>query len=340
MTTGTEGACQLNDPVPATPSGQQVQVVDNVGVYQGQATGVCNNGAWSLVSTSCYRATGAAPACARTVQTWTVGGVSCLSTLVEADQGLSGPLVDADTSSSTGTTGSTGTKYYTCGSSGWVADSQPAPTCAGASPPPCGNMNPSWSVNGNTCSGTLGQANHGTSASVPNQTANLQGSATYICNSGTWSIQSGATCSPATIGCPSVFNEWTDTGFCNDPGDGARCCSATFAALAHGASATVSDSTGTSTGSIGTSCSNGTRSFLAPLTCTLRCSAVPAGTYTEAQFGCNVGTNNGNASLAATVKGSEATLFFSGTTTNATVRCDDPGGANGGYTVVSVNTCN
>lgn len=261
--------------------------------------------------------------------------------LPNGDQNLDWAGLDADTTTSSGTAGSTGVKYYTCGSSGWVADSsQPAATCASSTNQPCGNMSPSWTVNGYTCNGTLLPNNHGGSVTVPNEAANLQGSALYTCNNGTWSRQSGSTCAPTTIGCPSVFNEWSDTGFCNTPGDSARCCSATFPALAHGASGTVQDSTGTSIGSLQSSCSNGTRSFGPALSCTLRCPAVPPGSYTESQFGCSVGTDNANASMSMTDKNATKTLTFSGTTTSVTVQCTDPGGPNFGYTFVSLNSCN
>ncbi len=339
-TSGSGGSCTLNDPLPVTQSGKQVQVVDNVGVYQGQATGSCNDGTWSLLSTTCYQATSATPACDNISVNWTVGGVTCLSALPRTDQGTKWAGYDADTTTASGTAGSTGAKIYTCASSGWVADSQPAPTCALATAPPCAAMNPSWSVGGNTCSGVLQQTESGGSVTVPNETANLQGSALYACSNGSWSLQSGSSCAPSTIGCPSVFNEWTDTGFCGTPGDSTRCCSATFGALTHGGSATVTDSSGTSTGSINTSCNNGSRSWSGPVTCTLRCAAVPANTYLESQVGCNVGTDRGNVAMTSTVKGSQTTLFFSGTTTNLTLQCTDPGGVNGGYTVVSLNSCN
>jgi hypothetical protein len=338
---GAAGCCQLNDPVPVTPSGQQVQIVDNVGIYQGQATGVCNNGTWSLVSTSCYQAQGGSPACAESTPTWSVSGVSCMGALPSGEQGLKWMALDADTTSATGTTGSTGRKYYTCGSSGWVLDSgQPAPTCAGASPQPCGQMSPSWTVGGYSCSGSLFGNTHGASVSIPNEAANLTGSATYTCNNGSWVIQSGATCGPATVGCPGVFNEWSDTGFCNTPGDSARCCSTNLPAMVHGEQKTVQDSSGTSTGSLETSCSNGTRSFGPAVSCTLKCAAVAAGTYTESQLGCNVGTDNPNNLMSATDKNTTKTLTFSGSTTSVTVQCTDPGGANLGYSIVSVNTCN
>ncbi len=332
------GACQLNDDVPAAQSGQQVQIVDNVGVYQGQATGVCNNGVVSIISTTCYQASGAAPACAAGGVTWSVGGVTCTSGLPAGDVGATWAGVDSDITASSGTVGSNGQKSYLCTGSGWASNG--SATCAVTGLQPCANDAVAWTVGGVTCNANVYQSPSGQIVNVSNLAPNKTGGAVYQCNDGVWSKQPGSTCTNDTLGCPSVFNEWSSTGFCNYPGDSARCCSATFPALAHQASATVNDSTGTSTGTLGTSCDNGARSFTAPLNCTLRCPAVPAASYVESQLGCSVGADNPNLAMSATAQGASVNMFFSNTTTSVQLRCDDPGGANGGYTFVGINTCN
>ena len=67
-------------------------------------------------------------------------------------------------------------------------------------PPPatCTEQTVQWTVNGNTCSGSLTERNDGQSGTAANTASGYTGSATYACSAGNWTKQTGSTCSQVT----------------------------------------------------------------------------------------------------------------------------------------------
>jgi hypothetical protein len=314
-------SCALTDPSPVLLSGTSLQVVDNVGFYQGSATVTCANGAIQLVNASCAQAQGGNPACpAGSNFQWTVGAATCIGALPAGDVGTLYSAVDSTTGADGGTLGATGLKPYSCTSSGW-APTGGAATCA-VSGLSCPGQLQTWTSGANTCQGSTSASPPGSSVNIANTVPANTGGAMYQCNGSTggWVLQPGSTCTANPVGCPSVFMEWQDAAFCQTPGDSSLCCSGTFAALASGGSGFATDSTGPTTGTAWSSCTNGTRSFTSA-SCAVPpppppppppCPSIAAGTYTPAVLGC--GGSQGNAAVPQTAEGGTAWLTFPGNT--------------------------
>lgn len=85
-------------------------------------------------------------------------------------------------------------------------------TIYGSFPPPpppasdCTSQTKNWTVSGTNCSGTIAAVNHGASGTATDSTTPDTGTATYSCNNGTLTIQSGATCDPTLAGVCGTAN--------------------------------------------------------------------------------------------------------------------------------------
>ena len=314
-------SCALSDPSPVLLSGTSLQVIDNVGFYQGSATVTCANGQIQLVNANCAQAQGGSPACpAGSNFQWTVGAATCIGALPAGDVGTLYSAADSDASAATGTLGSSGLKPYSCTASGWAATGGAA-TCA-VSGLSCPGQLQTWTSGANVCQASTAATPAGSTVNIANTAPAYTGGATYLCNgsTGAWDLQAGSTCTANPVGCPAVFMEWQDGAFCATPGNSSLCCSGTFAALSSGGSGTASDSTGVTTGTAGSSCLNGTRSYTYA-SCAVPpppppppppCPSIPAGTYTPAALGCS--GSQGNAYVPQTPEGGTAWLTFSGNT--------------------------
>jgi len=115
----------------------------------------------------------------------------------------------------------------------------PAPTqvtCQAQSPA-------TWNTN---CQASLAVANSGASVTLTNTASSYTGSATYLCSStGVWQLQSGQTCSPVVITCPSQSPITWSTN-----------CQASLASANSGASSTIANTKSRYTGSATYLCSS------------------------------------------------------------------------------------
>ena len=120
-----------------------------------------------------------------------------------------------------------------------------------------------WTVAGKTCTAPSNLViAHGSTGTATDSTAPTTGSATYSCSGGTGTLQAGATC---VEGCTVASGTtWTVSG---------KTCTAPSAlAIAHGGTATATDSIAPTTGSATYSCNNGTASVTTS-SCTESCAA-------------------------------------------------------------------
>jgi hypothetical protein len=338
--------CSVGDAIPAMTSGRSLQVVDSAGVYQGNATVQCNNGVTGITNASCAQVSGAPPACAAVAGSWAVSGNTCVGSLVAADLGMIASSVDANVGADGGTAGATGSSEYQCTATGWARTASPNSCASTAVTCPSGPA--SWVASGNTCGGSLAERGSGQTLSVPNTNPGRTGNATYSCqNNGTWALQPGSTCNTVPANCPDAGTQWWGIGtnvLCSTPGDSSLCCSASFPALASGASVSLNDSTAPTTGPVTSSCTDGARSYsgytcTAPPPPTPSCPAVPANSYRESDFACNVGSNTFNNSMLSTNQGSTRTLIFQ-SGTSYQLQCTNPTGGNYGYVPTGTYFCN
>lgn len=339
--------CSVSDPIPAMTSGRSLQVVDAVGVYQGNATVQCNNGVTGITNASCAQVSGAPPACAALAGSWVASGNTCVGSLAASDLGMIAAAVDANVGADGGTTGATGNSEYQCTGSGWVRTATPNSCVLTAVTCPSGPA--SWIASGNSCGGTLTERGSGQTLSVPNTAPNRTGNATYLCQSnGAWALQAGSTCNAVPANCPDAGTQWWGIGslvLCSTPGDSNQCCSANFPALNSGSSSSVYDSGAPTTGPATSTCTDGTRSY-SGYTCSVpappppSCPAVPANSYRESDFACNVGPNTFNAGMTSTQQGSTQWMTFQGSSTQYQLRCDNPSGPNYGYVATGAYLCN
>lgn len=78
-----------------------------------------------------------------------------------------------------------------------------------STPAACGGSNLSWSFNGNVCSGAVGGAPSGGTASATSSNGNT-GSAQFKCQNGTWYGPLSGTCVPP-VSCPATQVTWAGT---------------------------------------------------------------------------------------------------------------------------------
>ena len=145
--------------------------------------GTCSNG--QCVCTPTTASWGSAPACS------SPSSVTCGTTIPNTTASCSyGRTANC---TSTSCTGSAPTR--TCSGKGTYCSSG---TCTNNScyvaPQQCSSGTVSWTVSGNTCSGTRSTTNSGSSATVSNTTSGKTGSATYSCTGTSWGSATNATC--------------------------------------------------------------------------------------------------------------------------------------------------
>ena len=81
------------------------------------------------------------------------------------------------------------------------------PSCVIGPPPGCSATTHTWTVGSNTCSGNVTAASHSQTRPANDTTAPETGTASFLCNAGTWVEQPGATCN----GIPVNANDDTFT---------------------------------------------------------------------------------------------------------------------------------
>ncbi|MBA4130683.1 MAG: hypothetical protein C0519_04585 [Hyphomicrobium sp.] len=292
----TVGAKNCSASVPATSSGVDVAASDTTAPQTGAATATCTNGVWSTSSTTCFNqctATthlwsdpdgsdcngnvpltqhGSAPVvastgpgngnvtatcndgvfayssatctddadCLATSLPWTVGANSCSGTIAQTANAATATATDASHAVSPG---GSGTANFTCNNGTWNTTPSAA-TCNAQ----CAANTQNWTVSGAPCSSAYTILNHDPATNVPlnDASAPSTGTANIRCNNGVVTLQSGSTCSTT---CPASSASWTQ---------GAHNCTASYAAVAGGASIVANDTTGPDTGSVTLTCNNAT----------------------------------------------------------------------------------
>ena len=293
-----------------TASGGTFTANDSTTPTTGTATIRCNNGA--LTADPGATCATSATTCSGAVS-WTVNGNTCNGILPSpvTNGQLSGQVTDS-------TAPSTGSSSFTC--TNGVAVQNGGATCN--VPLACsGAVN--WTVNGQTCSGTLPSAvaSGGTSAPVDDTVAPAVGSATFACSNGVSTQNPGATCSTQCSG-PVTWMV------------GGNTCDGNLATpIASGStSGTITDSAAPSTGSATFTCANGVATQNAGATCNVPAACSGNVTWT-------VGGNTCNGVLPSTVPSGSVSGSVSDstapTTGTATFSC-----ANGTSTVQAGATCN
>ena len=117
----------------------------------------------------------------------------------------------------------------------------------------------SWTVNGQSCRGTTGEAAHGGSSGASDSTGTVTGSASFACHDGGWTVEAGATCGRE---CAAGTRTWTVDG---------QTCSAHAPKAPHGGNSAASDGSGAVTGSASFACHDGGWTVEAGATCGREC---------------------------------------------------------------------
>lgn len=232
----------------ATSHGANTSVTDSVPTLTGSALYSCNDGVFSYLSGSC-NAPPPPASCPSVARTWTVGGVSCDGTVPFTAHNGTNTAFDS-------TAPTTGNAGYTCnnGALFQTASQAAANSCATApAPGPVGctaGTLLSW-TNAATCSAPSTATTSGSTITITDAVAPATGSATYVCNNGSFNLQS-STCAnapaPAPTNCGAQNLNWTVGG---------QTCTATANNTNSGQTAFLSDSTGPTTGSANFTCNNG-----------------------------------------------------------------------------------
>lgn len=312
--TWTNAGNTCNGPSSSAPSGTNIPVTDSTGATTGAATFVCNNGAFSYLSGSCSAAPPAS--CATAPVSWTVAGSTCNGTLVSTANGGTATVSD-------GTAPTTGSAAFICdnGTFAQTTAQQAANTCSVAAPPPppsCPSTTVNWAVGSNSCSATAAATAAGSSVPVTDATAPTTGSATFVCNSGSFALQSGSeTCTtapppPCAIAAGQSYNWGTVSPQCTYTFPSAT-------SVPSGGTLAISDATAPSTGTATLSCGSGSIAVTSP-----SCAATPPPADCAASTA-NWSTANGScsSSLAATLNGASRTVSSTnGTTGSATYTCN------------------
>lgn len=173
----TVGDHTCSGSVAARNHGQSRTATDNGPPNTGTATLRCDQGAW-VPQSGATCAPGVVGAC---------GSARGRSTLTPPTSNL------CSAGTATPVTGD-GPWTWTCQGSGAGADAE----CS--SNRSCAGVSMSWTVEGSTCGGEIGNRNHGQSRTATAQGPQTAGSATYRCEQGAWNQQPGATCAPVVSG--------------------------------------------------------------------------------------------------------------------------------------------
>ncbi len=248
--------------------------------------------------------------CTGGTQNWTQGAANCTGSVADLDDGASAVVSDS-------TPTDTGSVTVTC--NGGVL-SQSGAICATAAVG-CTAGTENWTVGANSCSAAVGALAHGGTSAITDSTAPQTGGATITCTNGVKS-QSGTTCYSQ---CAATAQNWNN-------GSGSN-CTATPAVLAHGASASITDSTAPATGNVTVTCNDGSLAQSSP-TCG------GADTCAATTLNWTVGANSCSAAVGSVAHGAnsmitDATLGLSPAGSgSATATC-----TNGSF-ALSATSCN
>ena len=265
---------------------------DNAGSARGSASYRCSDGDWlEQPGSTCERE------CRAATHDWRVGSAECSARLDTLPSGWS-DLAEDDAYRDTGTAryacedGSwTGPSSQSCqrGCAGKAVDGcqlsdtvhdEGSGTCAkgpgscsytcndgtwdeagNSCEAECAPASVSWTVDDDTCSGSLANKGaHGSEADVKDRAGAIQGSATFKCEYGTWKKQSGASCGGE---CATVAKQsWSD---------GSDRCEAELPGAHHDQASTARDDAYRATGSATYTCSDGSFTGPKPSSCSDGC---------------------------------------------------------------------
>lgn len=195
-------------------------------------------------------------------------------------------------------------------------------------PTSCAAQTLSWTINNNTCDGSVPATKIGLSTTLNDIVGPATGAANYSCGAnGVWSTPSSASCAvPAPADCTAKAVQWSV---------GADMCDGTAQLTTSGSAIVVQDNTGTTTGSASYSCSNGQWSAPSAQACST--TVVPPPTPCPAKvFTWTVGGASCGGSTALTTSGSSSVLkdTLVPNTGSATYAC-----SNGTWTGPTAATC-
>lgn len=147
-------------------------------------------------------------------------------------------------------------------------------------PAGCSSSAITWTQSGNACSATVsGQYAHNASLTVTDAVGSLKGTAQAVCSNGTW-VATGTCSSGPLLSCASTVLDWVRGG---------NTCSATAASSASGGTVTLSDMTGSTTGTASATCNNGSWTVdPASGTCAaaLGCAAMASVPWSQGDYQC------------------------------------------------------
>ncbi len=158
----TETWDSCSGPVSSGHNGDTAQASNTVSGYTGQATYQCQEGVWIKVSGTCHKD------CTAQTETWD----SCSGSVSSAHNG--------DTRQVSNTAyGYSGQATYQCQEGVWIKVS-------GTCQRDCQPTTATW----NQCSGSLPSGHSGDSQTVSYDQGDYRGTATYVCQNGSWAMQS------------------------------------------------------------------------------------------------------------------------------------------------------
>lgn len=172
--------------------------------------------------------------CTAQAVNWTVTTSTCGGSVAELADGES--VVVSDTSG-----GVTGSVIVTCNSGELVQNNL---SCSGTPLNCSGTVN--WTVDA-ACSANAAATLHGATRAVTNSTAGRSGTATFICDDGTFTLSP----TPSAVcgnNCPANTANWTVGG---------KNCTAAHGVINHASSTTATDSAPVDTGNVSLTCTNG-----------------------------------------------------------------------------------
>lgn len=222
------GSVQCTASVGAGNAGDTLQVSDLLGAQTGQATAVCEAGAWRATGTCAEQ-----PPCAAGQLGWQAAdGTQCSASAPQTASGASVTLRDL--------TGSTGEATALCNAGSWQVTGR---SCMAAAPCAAGTL--TWQGANNTvCSASAPQTSSGLSLVLQDLTGTT-GEATATCNAGNWQVVP-TRCEPQ--GCAESILNWEVGG---------RQCSGLAPASSHAQVATVLDTVAPNFGRVTATCSGG-----------------------------------------------------------------------------------
>lgn len=212
---------------------------------------VCGaNGQWTEVSSY---AKSCSTTCPSESKTWSgTNGESCSANLSSANNATVSTISDT-------TAPVTGSATYTCGSDGnWSAAASTSCTAS------CSQLSVSWGTTA-SCSGTLSANTAPNSSTLNYSVGTVSGSTTYACtNAGAWQSSGTPTCVDSSLGssCPATTLGWTVSG---------QSCSANAPQTASGSSVTISQTSGTKTGTATFTCNSGAWGSATNASCVAAC---------------------------------------------------------------------